>query len=371
MDDAIAPDDDFGHIVHRRPREVLTPRSTDDVVTAVRRSRGRLVARGRGHSAYGQAQTDGILLETRHLNEVVVEADRVTAGAGASWRQVLTATLTSGLTPPVLTDYLDLAVGGTLSVGGVGGTSYRHGLQTDQVIALEVVTPDGTVRAGGPGDPALAGFGTAGVITRATVRVIPAPARVRRCTLELPTITAVMARQRALIHEGRFEYVQGHIVPGEHGWRYVLEVASYTGDAVPGATVEDLAYLEFADRLTPGENYLRSTGEWLHPHPWWNGFLPDSQADDFATAVATELTVDDLGPAGLVLVYPIFTSPLTTPRCHVPDEPIVFLIAILRTTPPDAAAIAKALQDNQNWYDRACAVGGTLYPISAVTNTLE
>lgn len=370
MDDAIAPDDDFGHIVHRRPREVLFPRSTDDVVAAVRRANDLnlpLVARGRGHSAFGQAQTDGMLLETRELADVVVDGDTVIAGAGASWRQVLAATHRHGLTPPVLTDFLDLAVGGTLSVGGIGGTSYRYGLQADQVVELEVVTPDGTVRIGGPGDPALAGYGGAGVITRATVRLVPAPDRVRRRTRELPTITAVMAEQRALISEGTFDHVQGHIVPGEHGWRYVLEVASYTDRTLPDA--EDLTYLDFADRLSPGETFLRETGEWFQPHPWWNGFLPDSQADDFAAALAAELTVDDLGATGLVLVYPIFTAPLTTPRFRVPDEPVVFLVAILRTVSRDA--VETALRQNQNWYDRARAVGGTVYPISAIPHILE
>ena len=64
-------------------------------------------------------------------------------GAGATWRAVLGATLARGLTPPVLTNYLGLSVGGTLAVGGIGGTSSRYGMQTDNVLALDVVTGDG------------------------------------------------------------------------------------------------------------------------------------------------------------------------------------------------------------------------------------
>ena len=37
-----------------------------------------------------------------------------------------------GLTPPVLTDYLHLSVGGTISVGGIGGATSRFGTQADQ-----------------------------------------------------------------------------------------------------------------------------------------------------------------------------------------------------------------------------------------------
>ena len=70
-------------------------------------------------------------------------ADSVEAEAGARWSSVLGATLPLGLTPPVLTDYLELSVGGTLSAGGVGGASPHYGAQVDNVLELEVVTGAG------------------------------------------------------------------------------------------------------------------------------------------------------------------------------------------------------------------------------------
>ena len=72
-----------------------------------------------------------------------VEGDRVVVEAGAKWSEVLRATLARGKTPPVLTDYLELSVGGTLVVGGVGGTTSAFGVQSDNVIELEVVTGKG------------------------------------------------------------------------------------------------------------------------------------------------------------------------------------------------------------------------------------
>jgi len=63
--------------------------------------------------------------------------------AGATWRALLERTLARGLSPPTLTDYQDLSVGGTLSVGGIGGGGFRYGAQVDNVIALEVVTGEG------------------------------------------------------------------------------------------------------------------------------------------------------------------------------------------------------------------------------------
>jgi FAD/FMN-containing dehydrogenase len=47
----------------------------------------------------------------------------VTVEAGARWSEVLRATLAQGKTPPVLTGYLELSVGGTLIAGGVGVTT--------------------------------------------------------------------------------------------------------------------------------------------------------------------------------------------------------------------------------------------------------
>ena len=43
----------------------------------------------------------------------------------------------------MLTNYLGLSIGGTIAVGGIGAASSRHGMQTDNVIALDVVTGEG------------------------------------------------------------------------------------------------------------------------------------------------------------------------------------------------------------------------------------
>src|SRR5437588_9356342 len=89
------------------------------------------------------------------------------------------AALEHRLTPPVLTDYLELTVGGTLSAGGIGGTSHRHGPQVDHVRELEVVTGTGEIVTCSPASNtavfsgALAGYGQAGIITRATIPLIP------------------------------------------------------------------------------------------------------------------------------------------------------------------------------------------------------
>ena len=117
--------EDFGHVVHQRPEGLVLPTSDEDVAAAVRwaAEQGRaFAAQGQRHSAFGRAQVrDGIVADMGRLRTVhSIEPDRVVVDAGATWREVLAATLPRGLAPPVLPDYLDLSVGGVLVVGGVG-----------------------------------------------------------------------------------------------------------------------------------------------------------------------------------------------------------------------------------------------------------
>jgi hypothetical protein len=91
---------------------------------------GRFAPQGERHSTFGRSQVpSGIVADMSTLRSIgAVEGDRVVAEAGATWSDVLRATLAQGKTPPVLTDYLELSVGGTLIVGGIGGTTSAFGV---------------------------------------------------------------------------------------------------------------------------------------------------------------------------------------------------------------------------------------------------
>jgi FAD/FMN-containing dehydrogenase len=112
---------------------------------AARKGVKKVTARGQGHSIYGRSLAeDGVVIDMRTIKSIRhVGADHIVVDAGASWESVLEATLPRGLAPPVLTNYLGLSVGGTLAVGGIGGSSSRHGMQTDHVLSLDIVTGGG------------------------------------------------------------------------------------------------------------------------------------------------------------------------------------------------------------------------------------
>lgn len=64
---------------------------------------------------YGQAQVEsGVVIDTNTFNKIHdLNAERVIVEVGVLWRSLLQATLPQKLTPPVLTDYLELSIGGT------------------------------------------------------------------------------------------------------------------------------------------------------------------------------------------------------------------------------------------------------------------
>jgi FAD/FMN-containing dehydrogenase len=136
---------DWGFQIHRTPGAVLRPKSVGDVarMVAYANQRGLKIAmRGRGHSVYGQAQVEnGIVIDSSTLSTVLLhDGDILDAEPGALWGDVAKAAATQGRTPPVMVDAMMLTVGGTLSVGGTGETSYRFGAQVDNVLELDVVT---------------------------------------------------------------------------------------------------------------------------------------------------------------------------------------------------------------------------------------
>ncbi|WP_405957698.1 FAD-binding protein [Streptomyces phaeochromogenes] len=390
--------DDFGHIVHRRPAAVLRPGSVADVVAMVRfcDRRGIPVApRGQGHATNGQAQVSGgLVIETTPLDAIHPlgpGSSGVRVGAGAKWSDVAKATLVHGLTPAVFTDYLELSVGGTLSVGGLGGQTHRHGAQVDNVLELEVVTGAGELLRCSPTRhrdlflAVLAGLGQCAVVVGATVRLVRAPETVRHYLLPYDDLRTFVEDQRLLVSDRRFSYVEGQIVPDATGaFRgYVIEAVAYgppAGD-VPddtallrglrhdpsSAEITDMPYYTFLDRLAPAVAALKEAGLWAYAHPWLNLLVPGRKAAEVTGRLLDALTPDDVGPGGVVLLYPLVREHLRTPLLRMPDDPVPYLLAVLRTTPPDdTASVRRLLAANRSAYDLVRAAGGTQYPVGSV-----
>jgi FAD/FMN-containing dehydrogenase len=387
--------DDFGHTVHRQPAAVLRPGSPDDVAAIVRYARDhglQVACRGRGHATDGQAQAPGgIVVESGALAAIhEIGPAGALVDAGVTWRALIEAALARGLTPPVVTDYLDLSVGGTLSAAGIGGASHRAGAQVDNVLELDVVTGDGVRRSCAPDrdpelfDAVLGGLGQCAVILRARMRLVPASPVARVYDLTYPSLEAFTADAAMLALDGRFDHVQGQADPGEQGgWAWHLAAASYhTPPAAPdddallaglrdsraAAHVEDVPYDAFLARIDPIVEFQVQAGVWGFPHPWFDVFVPGTAVDAYAGAILDRLTVEDTG-GGPVLLFPLRRDRLTRPFFRVPDGEVCFLFDILRTAPPDPARVEADLAANRRLFESARAAGGLRYCIGSLPFT--
>lgn len=384
---------DFGHLVHKVPHGVLHPGSADDIAAVVRWAAGegmQVTAQGRRHSVYGRAQVEhGIVVDMSgrtHIHHL--DQDRIALDAGATWRDVLTATLPRGSTPPVLPEYLDLSVGGTIAAGGIGGTSWRHGTLSDNVLALRVVTGDGRVLTCSHDtnaelfDAVRAGLGQVGIITQATLKLMPAPAAVRRYQLVYPDLDTMLTDQRLLLDQGRWHYLQGGIVPGDDGgWTYTIDGSTLFSRAAPDddtmlaglsddRAAADLGthdYRAYVDRFTPLEEALRAGGHWSCPHPWLFTFLGSTDVRSILAEELAGLTPGDLGTFGRVSVFPLRAGAVRSPLFRMPAEPVVFALNLMRYAPSDSpAAVAAMVKANRIVYERVRSAGGTLNPVSAL-----
>jgi len=409
-----AAGEDYGHLVSLEPFAVANPSSVDELETILKTARKNHVvvaAQGQSHSVMGQNMAaNGIAINMTNFNQIYIDAQNmnVWVGAGATWRELLEATLQVGLTPKIFTDYIDLSIGGVISAGGIGAQSYRAGFQVDNVLALQVVNGKGKTYDCSPSSNSelfhavVGGLGQFGVITKVNIPLEPAQSFARYVRTLYVDIDVFLADMFFLLHDERYEGVQGFVVAndeqglaigtgnafpnlnlpiGSSPFLYMIEAtAYYTGAApdiadlqqglnnIPGEeaiNILDLPYYVYIARLDPIEAALRDSGLWYFPHPWIDVFVPRSEASSF---IQNELSL--LGPTdvnGAILVYPYLTSVLNTPNFPVPDEDEIVTFGLLRTAiPPTPQRAAELVAANEQIYTRTLAVGGTGYSIDAV-----
>ena len=398
LDDAsrAAAADDFGHLVHRQPLAVLKPGSVDDVVKLVqfaRRNHIKVAARGQAHSTQGQAQVEaGVVVDMATLATVhEVNPTNALVDGGTRWLDVLTETIPQGLTPPTLVDFLELTVGGTLSLGGIGSQAFRHGPNVDNVLELQVVTGEGQLVTCSPAqnvalfDAARSGLGQFGLIVRARVRLIAAPPNARLYQAFYSSLPAFLSDLEKLIDDGRFDTVQGFAVPdGSGSWLFQLETTKYFSpgqepdDATllsglafnPGTqSAQDMTYFDYLNRLAPLIAFLRQIGVWDLPHPWVNLFVPAANAQTLIGETLATLTVDDVGQ-GPILIYPFNRKLFRTPFFRVPNSCHFFIFALLRNAvPPTPERAAQLIAANRVLFERATMLDGKRYPFDSVPMT--
>jgi glycolate oxidase FAD binding subunit len=218
-----------------QPQIVATPASTPEASTLLRAAADlglAIVPRGSGSRLHwgNPPERCDLVIETTAMDEVVEHAagDLVaTVQAGVRVDQLAEVLAGAGqrlaLDPPPAGDSVASrgTVGGVLATGAAGPLRLRYGTGRDLLIGITVVRADGTIaRSGGKVVKNVAGYdlgklfagsrGTLGLITQATFRLHPLPARAGYVTAERPDPTAAAHALRAAT-EAEFNPVAGEV----------------------------------------------------------------------------------------------------------------------------------------------------------------
>ncbi|MGH9444439.1 MAG: FAD-binding protein, partial [Terriglobia bacterium] len=331
---------DFGRIVARKPEAVIHPASAEDVARVIKfaaRRSLRVSTRGAGHSQAGQSLSDNIVLDMTSLARMQPEeAGTIVCQAGLKWRALVELLLPLDFSPPVLTNNLDVTVGGTVSTGGLGVASWRHGTQADNCLELEVVTGEGEIVRCSPSlntdlfDAVRAGAGQFGVITKAKLKLRRHKPKFRSFYLLYDDLGLLLEDLKTVMTDERFDYLESWCVPAPQGfkklggrrqafaqWFFPLHATVETSANSASEASQKLDGLKFYKHVHTedgelGEFFFRlddlfaiwkRAGFWEFAHPWMECILPWNR-----TALYVHQVLENMPPqaiaGGHILLWP-------------------------------------------------------------------
>jgi FAD-linked oxidoreductase len=180
--------------------ELLRPTSADELAAAVKTAAEqgkKLKAVGAGHSFTGCSVPEQVMIRLDGLSSITnadKDSGRVTVGAGTSLRKLNAGLAAFDLAMPNLGDIDKQTIAGAISTG-THGTGARLGGLATQVVALDLVTADGSVlhcsaeENADVFNAARISVGALGVITSLTLQCVPAfLLRAQEMPLPLPEV---------------------------------------------------------------------------------------------------------------------------------------------------------------------------------------
>lgn len=222
-----------------------------------------------------------------NILEVDVEARTCTAEPGVTFEELVRHTLPLGLAPTVVPELRGITLGGAVAGCSVESMSFRYGGFHDSCLAYEVVGGDGTVHELSPDrSPELfehvhGSYGTLGILTRLTFRLVPAARYVEttyRHFSRQPDFEAAMTEACRLDVDHPHDFVDG-IVHGPNHLTLCLgrftddaggrEPSSYSGEQIFYRSTE----ARTGDLMTAEEYFFRYDGE-CH---WMTATIPPLQ----------------------------------------------------------------------------------------------
>ena len=204
------------------PRLVVLPRTTEEVARVLRvagRAGIPFVPRGAGTGLSGGCLAAPAPLvvctsRMRSIREVDLPNRRVVAEAGVVNVDVSRAVRAAGLQyAPDPSSQNACTIGGNVAENSGGPHTLKYGVTTNHLLAVELVLPDGEVVVLGDGlDDDAFGYdltgvvcgaeGTMGIVTAATLRLVPLPEAVATMLAVFATVAEATATVSAIIAAG-------------------------------------------------------------------------------------------------------------------------------------------------------------------------
>jgi FAD/FMN-containing dehydrogenase len=203
-------------------------------------------------------------LDLTDLDEILavdVEARTCTAEPGVTFTDLVDATLPLGLVPIIVPELKTITVGGAVAGCALESTSFRHGGFHDTCLAYEVLTATGERLVCTPDNEHRlvfqmmhGAFGTLGVLTELTFRLVPARPFVHVVYERHATLAAFLAAIRGHAADHDVDFMDG-MIHGPEAW--VLSVGRFVAGA-PYTNRYDWTKVYYRSTLERREDYLRT-----------------------------------------------------------------------------------------------------------------
>ncbi|WED43954.1 FAD-binding oxidoreductase [Legionella cardiaca] len=299
---------DFGKITQTSPAAACLPSSSEKLQLLLNYAYQHhlpLTIRGNGLSQCGQSLPveGGMAVHLEKLNQIgSLEEASIWVDANTSWSALIKTSLQCSQIPYVIPYNCNLSVGGVLSAGGVGASSFKYGNVISHVKALEVITADGSrqmveaktdlFRA------CLSGQGRVAIIAKACLNLRP-------CLKNVRTFFLVYLDKEQWLNDiqtlkDKADYLESFCSPSIQGakitsgkrlpfaqWLFALHVAKEYDNTPPqlGDLSQQLqpwkilhtqdeeidSYLHRHDSRFEG---MKLMGQWDLLHPWYECFIP-------------------------------------------------------------------------------------------------
>lgn len=302
-----------------------------DIIATNRAAKESVNLRGAGHGSGDRNISSGHLL----LNALPSRMTRLDdscyrVSTSMRWIELERALNNDERAAPVLTNWPDVTIGGTLAAGGFGSASLNFGSQVDWVKRVHVVLPDGSAVWIGKDDArfplVLGAQGIHGFVAQAEIATRACPtslywSRYRFDTIECwrDAITEVIAKRPSdtehLVAQGRSDSFEITMATGES-----------SGLTLQGSQPDRWEL----DHASWREGLLRRKFEREVVNPWADYVLPACGLGHFLARLFSDLVEEKMKPSAFPRFRILFVDPCRAPRataCFAPHKDASSLLA--------------------------------------------